>query len=304
MPSGSILVDTNAGETPLYTALVARFGDAQVTRQRLDVGDVVLTSAEGVSVIVERKTYADWGKSLTDGRYAEQKARMLSALHHGASSEDDDGGEQAATVAAVLYVVEGPIQGWAGTVGGHMGAVSMMTNAQLEAAIVMTSVRDGVPVLRASDAAHTAELVGYLYTKLSEGGAFQAPPPHLQADGGPGYAALVKTRKRDNMTTATTWEVMLAQVPGMSATKAAAVAKAYPTLSALATAAERDLAAVVVPPASRAPAAARGGGGKGGGAGGSGAGRGGKGNGGAGTAIEKKGRRLGPTLAKRLAALA
>ena len=62
---------TNAGETPLYTALVARFGDAQVTRQRLDVGDVVLTSAEGVSVIVERKTYADWGKSLTDGRYAE-----------------------------------------------------------------------------------------------------------------------------------------------------------------------------------------------------------------------------------------
>ena len=72
MPSGSILVDTNAGETPLYTALVARFGDAQVTRQRLDVGDVVLTSAEGVSVIVERKTYADWGKSLTDGRYADR----------------------------------------------------------------------------------------------------------------------------------------------------------------------------------------------------------------------------------------
>ena len=303
MPSGSILVDTNAGETPLYTALVARFGDAQVTRQRLDVGDVVLTSAEGVSVIVERKTYADWGKSLTDGRYAEQKARMLSALHHGGASEDDDGGEQAATVAAVLYVVEGPIQGWAGTVGGHMGAVSMMTNAQLEAAIVMTSVRDGVPVLRASDAAHTAELVGYLYTKLSEGGALQAPPPHLQAGDGPGYAALVKTRKRDNMTTATTWEVMLAQVPGMSATKAAAVAKAYPTLSALATAAERDLAAVLVPPAS-APAAARGGGGKGGGAGGSGAARGGKGNGGAGTAIEKKGRRLGPMLAQRLAALA
>jgi hypothetical protein len=67
MSSGSILVDTNAVETPLYTALVARFGDAQVKRQRLDVGDVVLTSAEGVSVLVERKTYADWGKSVTDG---------------------------------------------------------------------------------------------------------------------------------------------------------------------------------------------------------------------------------------------
>ena len=62
-----VRVDTNAGETPLFTALHARLGAEQVVRERLDVGDVVLTSAEGVSVLVERKTYADWGKSVTDG---------------------------------------------------------------------------------------------------------------------------------------------------------------------------------------------------------------------------------------------
>ena len=79
MPSGSILVDTNAGQTPLNTALVARFGDAQAKRQRLDVGDVVLTSAEGASVLVECKAHADWGKSVMDG--TPSKRLGCSALH-------------------------------------------------------------------------------------------------------------------------------------------------------------------------------------------------------------------------------
>ena len=309
---GSIVVDTNAGETALFQALVRRFDASTVTRRKLDVGDVMLVADAG-TVYVERKTWVDWAKSLSDGRYANQKARLLAAAR-GGDVEDDDEGEAPATTTtattAVLYLVEGALAGWSGKVaggGGGMGPVSKMTNAQLEAAVVMTAVRDGVPVLRSKDGAHSLELLVYLFDKLRAGELLQSSGggAAAAASSSSGYAGLVvKKRPRDNMTPATTWEVMLAQVPGMSANKAAAVAKAYPTLSALATAAERDLAAVLVPPASRAPAAARGGGGKGGGAGGSGAGRGGKGNGGAGTAIEKKGRRLGPMLAKRLAALA
>ena len=71
------------------------------------------------------------------------------------------------------------------------------------------------------------------------------------------------------MTTAATWQVMLAQPLGMSARKAAAVAAAYPTMAALASATEDDLAAVRVPSAGAASA----------------------------------GRRLGPSVAKTLAAL-
>jgi hypothetical protein len=91
----------------------------------------------------------------------------------------------------------------------------------------------------------------------------------------------VKKRPRDNMTPATTWAVMLAQVPGMSAHKAAAVAAAYPTMTALAAASEAQLAELMVPSVSAASSLSRGGGGRAAG----------------------KGRRLGPKVAERLAQL-
>ena len=139
----------------------------------------------------------------------------------------------------------------------------------------MTACRDGVPVLRSKDAAHTAELVGYLCTKLREGALDGG------TSAGGGYTALLcKKRKRDNLSSETTWRMMLTQVPGMSAHKAAVVAAAYPSLSALAAAGERELAAVQVPPAAAGAAASP-------------------------TAkTGRKARRLGPTVAKRLAALA
>ena len=72
----TVRVDTNVGETPLFDALQARLGADLVARERLDVGDVVL-SAGGDTLLVERKTWVDLASSLTDGRYAEQKARLL-----------------------------------------------------------------------------------------------------------------------------------------------------------------------------------------------------------------------------------
>ena len=75
--------------------------------------------------------------------------------------------------------------------------------------------------------------------------------------------------KRDNLDAPTTWRAMLAVVPGMSARKVAAVADAFPSMAALATATAAQLAALVVPPEAGA----------------------------------KKPRRLGPALGEWLAAL-
>ena len=92
---GSICVDTNSGENALYSALVDKYDAQTVTRQRLDVGDVLITADSG-TVVVERKTWADLAKSLTDNRYAEQKARMLSFVA-GAEQDDDDAAEAASS---------------------------------------------------------------------------------------------------------------------------------------------------------------------------------------------------------------
>jgi ERCC4-type nuclease len=300
-PPATIAVDTNAGEAGLHAALVQRFGESTVERRRLDVGDVVLTGGDsGAVVLIERKTWADLAKSLTDGRYAEQKARLLSCVAAGGggggaraepageeeASEDEEAEPAAASrgpTTRAVYIVEGALKGWAGAVGGPMGGLSKMKNARLEAAIVMTGVRDGVPVLRSKDAAHTAELVGYLFAKLREGALDGCGGAGAGAGGGAagGYASLLKKRKRDNLSDETTWQVMLAQVPGMSATKAAAVAALYPSLSALAAATAKELAGVRVMPAATAAAVAAGA-----------------------SEATKPHRRLGPAIAKRLAALA
>ena len=236
-----VRVDTNAGETPLFAALQARLGtEHHVVRERLDVGDVVLTAPDGgATLIVERKTWPDLAKSLTDGRYAEQKARLLAAAAApppppcagttaaaaGDEEGDEDGdeapleeeGEDDALAGGggstgVLYLIEGPLKGWSGTVGGAMGGLSKMKNAQLEAALVLTAVRDGLPVLRAKDAAHTVELVVYLLGKLragelrlgAGGSGLGGAPAHSHAD----YASLLKKRKRDNLDAPTTWRAM------------------------------------------------------------------------------------------------
>ena len=86
-------VDTNAGETALFTALQARLGaeSHQVVRERLDVGDVVMTTGDGgARLLVERKTWADLASSLTDGRYAEQKVRLLAAAAEAPSSNNEE----------------------------------------------------------------------------------------------------------------------------------------------------------------------------------------------------------------------
>ena len=272
----AVRVDTNAGESALFAALQARLGAEQVVRERLDVGDVVLkTDDGGTALVVERKTWADLASSLTDGRYAEQKARLLAVAAAAAPAapsneegEEEEGAEaqhaapasapgaSSSTIIAVLYVVEGALRGWEGAVGGAIGGPSRVKNAQLEAALVMTAVRDGIPVLRTKDTAHTVEVLAYLHGKLRAGelmgvggGGAGAGASAASSSTAPSYAALIKKRKRDNLTPTATWEVMLAQPVGMSARKAAAVAAVYPTMAALAAATEAELAAVRVPPA-------------------------------------------------------
>ena len=47
MAGSMIVVDTNAGESALYEALVRRFDGSTVQRRRLDVGDVMLVAEAG-----------------------------------------------------------------------------------------------------------------------------------------------------------------------------------------------------------------------------------------------------------------
>lgn len=62
-------------------------------KQNLDVGDIIFMDGENILLIIERKTLSDLNKSIIDGRYKEQKNRLLTNY----------------PVNKLLYLIEGDI---------------------------------------------------------------------------------------------------------------------------------------------------------------------------------------------------
>lgn len=209
-----IVADTNPGEDRVFGMITARRPELAARRERLDVGDFLLRGG-GLTIIVERKSTADLAASLGDRRYAEQKARQLAAV-----AQDEAG------LTRVVWVVEGALAGWHATL-----PATGFPAAQLEAAVISTSVRDGIPVLRCKDAESVAETLLYLQGRAAAGelDGLAAAQKKVAA----GYGALVHVKKARNVDGETVFQMMLATIPGCSMAKAAALARAYPTFAAL-----------------------------------------------------------------------
>jgi ERCC4-type nuclease len=187
----------------------------------LDVGDahICLSGGEHLVVIVERKAVADLESSLTDGRYREQRTRLLALC--------------AESGAKPLYVIEGPLD--------RLGA--RRTVQELWKILNRLTMRYGISIMQTDDTVQTAE---YLKT-LAEQVAADGQCFNLAADGPKSYNAYVKVSKRGckedprNFSTA-----VLMQCPGVSAAGAEALVNHYSGLTGVLGASVEDLASIVV----------------------------------------------------------
>lgn len=197
------MVDTNSGEDAVYHHIMTHRPDSTCTRHRLDVGDVEI-SCGGTKVCIERKTWTDLAASICDGRFKEQKTRMV-------ASEGK---------VVYLYVIEAErIPSWDDS---HRG----MFCRAMWGAIVKTSLRDGFQVLHTASTKDTASLCIYIADQLNIG-AF-VPNASKAAIAG------VQKRKRDNLTDPRLiLRAMLATVPGMSVGRADQVLGTFPNVRAL-----------------------------------------------------------------------
>jgi ERCC4-type nuclease len=218
-----IRVDTNAAENALAEAIdrcTVPEGFV-VTRERLDVGDVSVTTEGGRDAVVfERKTWADLAASICDGRFKEQKSRMT-------STEEE--------TRRYVYVVEGAaVASWTQTQRG-ISARCMWS------ALVKTCLRDGMVVLHARGPEDAAALVCYVAEQLRTGGFA------VGRGSGGGVVSGLSKRKRDHLSTPTDiFRAMLTTVPGMSVEKADATVVRFPTVHCLQRASERDVADLLV----------------------------------------------------------
>ncbi|MFZ4394949.1 MAG: ERCC4 domain-containing protein [Kiritimatiellia bacterium] len=125
-----IICDDRERATDVLAEL-RKLPDTDVVVRRLPVGDYLIDGR----VLVERKTVHDFAISLVDGRLFQQATRLLRA-----------------GPTRVLVLLEG-----AKSVLSEPG----IRRESLQGALVTLSVRLGIPVLRARDAAETARILRY-----------------------------------------------------------------------------------------------------------------------------------------------
>lgn len=239
--SASLIIVVDVREQELFNILSAMADEDKtpVMQEPLAVGDVQVRlsspTAEGqetIMAIFERKTVADLAASRKDGRFAEQKGRMLAAI----------GGRSEAH--RVAYIVEGT-KG-AGPFGCHGHGLSDDIYMSM---IIHTMYRDGIHCIFTRDVSDTAGWVLQVAERCARHPEYFAAPTEGGEDGGlagggGGYLSSIKVKKADNLTPATVYLMQLAQVPGFSLKTAKAIAAQFPNWSSLLHALSNDLAAI------------------------------------------------------------
>lgn len=185
------------------------------TVQTLPVGDIWIGS--NPSLVIERKTIRDFEASILDGRYREQKARLLAFCQE--------------KCAQPLYVLEGEFS----STTGRLAVPALM---KLVAGL---QYRHGIPVIQTATLEETAVLMKTLSEAHTEDPTVfnRATEPLRAID-------TIHVTKKVNANDPVHFMIAsLSQCPGVSTKVAETIQKAYPSWTALLAALEADMAALV-----------------------------------------------------------
>lgn len=174
------------------------------TTAALDVGDILIQNAEGEPLLVaERKSLADFAASNQDGRYREQRARLMAVRGSGV---------------AVLYILEGVWKHYDEKVFGST------TETQLKRLTTRLILRYGIPVLFTESILDTTHWCKTLLDQLTDDPTVFQPDSEAAAAGAmSGFTAALSTVKKGNKTPAGTALAMISAVPGLGAKRASAL---------------------------------------------------------------------------------
>jgi ERCC4-type nuclease len=196
----------------------------EIKSERLPLGDIILhdpTQGQGLGrdiAIFERKTLSDLAASIRDGRYKEQSFRLIETAAATGFHKHN-----------IVYIIEGDLS-------RYDERHSHITKTALQSAMVSLLYYKGFSVIRTMNLGETAELIMNFADKVAKESADGAIPAHTTGGDVPetvetaaqAYSEVAaKKEKRDYITRENIGEIMLAQVPGVSAKMAAAILAKY-----------------------------------------------------------------------------
>ena len=185
----------------LLNAFLNQFNldNIEIITRILDIGDfIVCDDNENEKLIIERKSLNDLASSIKDGRYIEQSMRLSNSSLHNHN---------------IIYLIEGNLSTWT-------NRYKVQANT-LHSAIFSLSYYKGFSVHKTNDMTETAEYILRVCDKLNRS---QKKVPYY-SDGEKNdnkkipdnYVSVIKKVKKDNITPENISEIILSQIPGISA---------------------------------------------------------------------------------------
>lgn len=148
----------------------------------LDAGDIRLSFNDTILIVIERKTISDLISSIKDGRYRDQKFRLI------------DNYEKS----KIMYIIEGCIYGESST-------------DAVKGAIINTLIRDDIKVINLKDVKDTATFIRDIVLRVSKD-----PNKYIQGQGFQSTKDMVCHSKKSYVTKESYGLNAISQIPGVS----------------------------------------------------------------------------------------
>lgn len=225
-----IFIKVDVRERDLISLIQAKQSQSQsknltILVETLPLGDIILSNDTSDLLMIERKSIRDLVASIKDGRYSEQSYRLDGSPLHNHN---------------IMYLIEGDVN------KGHFPNKQMIYSS-----LFSLNYCKGFSVVRTLSLDETAGFILYMAEYLGnptkKGAYYSSPSPQTNEVGCSGckevtdpdpdldtepetkvnYASVVKSVKKENITPNNIGEIMLSQIPGVSAASAIAIMKHF-----------------------------------------------------------------------------
>lgn len=162
----------------------------QYEKKNLDIGDIQFIDVETKNplIVIERKTLDDLSSSMKDGRYKEQKERIIHSL---------------SPKVRKIYLIE-----------GEWDETSNISNKSLKGMVINTMIRDNIQVKEVKNVEDTVLFIEEIILHI--GMYYDIVRNEICLEDGREFNLLCKTGKKDNMNSLRCLENMLLQISGVS----------------------------------------------------------------------------------------
>jgi crossover junction endonuclease MUS81 len=174
--------------------------------QNLELGDFVFEIDNIPHIIIERKTVQDLASSIKDGRYKEQKIRLL-------------GEREKNKKLKIILLIEGNINTKTGGI----------PSATFHSVVINSMIRDGIFVLITKNIEETCDTLVKMY-KLIEKNKSDFINSEISIPNSIDYASCLKKNKKENLTPKVCYINQLSQIPGVSTTISSRIVEKHHTM--------------------------------------------------------------------------